>query len=283
MGAGRIVERELRKGADVQSSAEGGEPQETRMRKRSRRFTPVTVERRGAIVVLTLCDQSGSGYIDSTADSQLCHALEDIAFDDSVRVVLLRSEGNQFCLGVDGNERQPWRLQSIEALARLCCPVIAVIDGGAVAEGLELALACDLRFVSNRAYFALPQIAEGRFPRNGATQRLPRLIGRMRALEMLWTGRRLSAREALRWGLVNAVWPWDRLASEVEGYAQRLAQRAPIALRYAKEAVLQGLDCTLDQGMRLEEDLYVLLQTTADWRGGIEAFRRKKKARFRGQ
>ncbi|GBD26679.1 Short-chain-enoyl-CoA hydratase [bacterium HR30] len=235
------------------------------------------------MAVLSFQNDAGGGYIDATIDSQLCHAIEEIVFDDSVRVVVLCSGGREFCLGLADGENTPWRLRSIEALAHLSCPVIAVVDGGAVAEGCELALACDLRFASTRASFALPQLLQGRFPQNGATQRLPRLVGRMRALDMLWRGRRVSAREALRWGLVNAVYPPQRLALEVERYAELLAQRAPIALRYVKEAVLQGLDCTLDQGMRLEEDLYVLLQTTADFRAGLEAFRRRKIARFRGE
>ncbi len=253
------------------------------MKHKATKLWPVEIERKGPIAILTVHHETTKGYIDATGDSQLCRAIEEIAFDDSVRVALLRSGRPPFCLGIAVGESEPWRLRSIEALAQVSCPVIAVVDGAAVAEGLELALACDLRFASERTHFALPQIALGRFPRNGATQRLPRLVGRMRALDMLWTGRRVSAREALRWGLINGIYPRRTLSRQAKHYAHLLTQRAPIALGYAKEAVLQGLDTTLNQGMRLEEDLYVLLQTTTDWRSGVEAFRQKTVARFRGR
>ncbi|GIW45639.1 MAG: crotonase [Candidatus Binatia bacterium] len=242
----------------------------------------VKMERSGGVAIVSLFEPGYPGRMDASMDSQLCRTIEELAFDDTVRVVLLVSRSRDFCLGLAPDEGDGL-VQSVEAVAQLSCPVIAVVHGGAVAEGCELALACDLRFASRRAYFALPQLTEGRFFRNGATQRLPRLVGRPRALEMLWTGQRVAAAKALRWGLVNAVWDEGALRSEAERYARLLAQRAPLALRYAKEAVGKGLDGTLEQGMRLEEDLYVLLQTTADWRAGIEAFRRKKKVRFRGQ
>ncbi|MCX8073591.1 MAG: enoyl-CoA hydratase-related protein [Candidatus Binatia bacterium] len=242
----------------------------------------VRLQRRGAVAVLSFLAPSSDGWLDATTDSQLSLAIEEVSFDDAVRVLLLRSQAREFCLGLT-ETTEPRRLCAITALASVSCPVIAVIQGGAVAEGCELALACDLRFASARAYFALPQLRDGRFPCNGATQRLPRLIGRMRALELLWTGRRLSARQALQWGLVNAVHPDARLFAAAEDFARELAERAPLGLRYIKEAVGQGLDGTLEQGLRLEEDLYVLLQTTEDWRAGIEAFRLKKRPRFRGR
>lgn len=243
----------------------------------------VAREREGDVVYLWLTPAGAKSVLDRRMDNELSRHAEDLAFDDSVRVVVLATRQRDFCLGAIDLEESTAPLTSIEAVAALPCPVVAVIDGGAVAEGLELALAADLRLASSRAYFALPQVREGTMPRHGATQRLPRLVGRMRALEMLWTGRRVQADEAAQWGLVNAVYSPRRLVRAAGELAQSLAARAPIAMRYVKEAVTRGLETTLEQGMRLEEDLYVLLQTTTDWRLGIEAFRQKKRVAFVGK
>lgn len=243
----------------------------------------VDVEQRQGMVFLWLRSGLAGNRMDDATDSALCRTLEDLAFDDGVRVVVVAAREGDFCLGAAQALTPGTALQSIQALARLECPTLAVIQGGAVAEGCELALACDLRLAATRSYFALPQLRAGQFPCHGATQRLPRLIGRMRALDMLWTGRRVSAREAWRWGLVNAVVPSRQLYPEAERLARTLAERAPLGLRFIKEAVGKGLDGTLEQGMRLEEDLYALLQTTTDWRRGIAAFRRKTRARFLGR
>jgi enoyl-CoA hydratase len=168
-------------------------------------------------------------------------------------------------------------------VARLTRPVIAAIQGDAVAEGLELALACDLRVVSDRAHFAMPQMTAGRLPAHGGTQRLPRVIGRTRALDLLLTGRTLDAREAESFGLVSRVAPHDDLQATLAATLAAVKDKGPIALRYAKEAVLKGNDLTLDQGIRLEEDLYVLLQTTQDRAEGVRAFLQKRKPVFRGK
>lgn len=249
----------------------------------SHRKPRVECERAGGVVYLWLTPPARKNVLDRSLDNELCRHAEDLAFDDTVRVVVLAARSGDFCLGANGLEASAAPLASIEAVAALPCPVVAVIDGGAVAEGCELALAADLRLASSRAYFALPQVLRGSMPRHGATQRLPRLVGRMRALEMLWTGRRVAAREAAAWGLVNAVHSPKKLFSAARELARRVASCAPLAVRYAKEAVTRGLESTLEQGMRLEEDLYVLLQTTTDWRIGIDGFRQKKAVSFVGK
>jgi hypothetical protein len=170
----------------------------------------------------------------------------------------------------------------VAAIGALTRPVLAVVNGDAVAEGCELALACDLRIAFSGARFSLPQISEGRLPAHGATQRLPRIIGRMRAMEMLLTGRFMTAREALNIGLVSRVAARAQLATVVREEVESLRNKGAIALRLAKDAVVKGLDLTLEQGIRLEQDLYVLLQTTADRQEGIQAFLEKRKPRFRG-
>jgi len=221
-------------------------------------------------------------HIDEAGAQALCDAVERVVFDPSVRVAVVRSAGRTFCLGVADGGAWETRHDWVAAIGALAVPVVAAIGGDASGEGAELALACDLRIASTRATFGFPQLAEGRFPRCGATQRLPRAIGRMRAVDLLVSGRRVGAREAERIGLVAQVVPAPRLDAAVRAIAAALAAKGPIALRLGKEAVLKGADLTLDQGIRLEQDLYVLLQTTADRAEGVRAFLAKRRPKFRG-
>jgi enoyl-CoA hydratase/carnithine racemase len=174
-------------------------------------------------------------------------------------------------------------LGAASAMADIGQPTIAAISGDALGQGLELALACDFRIASNTARLALNQVEQGELPWDGGTQRLPRLIGRARALDMILTGRMLSAEEAVQAGLIHRAVPPEALDETVRGLAADLAAKAPVAVRYAKEAVLSGLDLTLAQGLRLEADLYFLIHTTRDRTEGITAFREKRKPRFEGR
>jgi len=231
---------------------------------------------------LTLERPGRGNRVDEAAARSLCNAAERIELDDDVALVVLSGSGRVFCQGVDAPG--PWekRHDWIAALAKLTRPVLGVLNGDAVAEGCELALACDLRIAASEACLSLPQIVQGRFPAHGATQRLPRLVGRMRALDLLLSGRSVTAREALNIGLLSRVVSRPRLAAVVRAEVDTLRSRGPVALRLAKEAVTKGLDLTLEQGIRLEQDLYVLLQTTADRQEGIRAFLEKRRPRFRG-
>jgi enoyl-CoA hydratase/carnithine racemase len=157
------------------------------------------------------------------------------------------------------------------------------MNGDAVGAGLELALACDVRVASASARFALPETAAGALPRSGGTQRLPRLVGRGMALRMILLGEVIDAHEALRIGLLSAISESQDLESQTEALAQRMATRGPLALRYAKEAVRRGLEQPLDQALRFETDLTVLLQTTDDRAEGVRAFLEKRKPEFKGR
>jgi enoyl-CoA hydratase/carnithine racemase len=168
----------------------------------------------------------------------------------------------------------------VAAVAGLRVPVIAAIDGTARGWGLALALACDVRIVGTRAVFVAPCVGEGRLPGGGLTQRLPRMVGVGRAMAFLATGESMRASAALACGLASEVVPGARFARVVAARARALAARGPLALRYAKEAVLRAFDLPLDDGVRLEHDLYVLLQTTADRRDGVRAFLERRRPRF---
>jgi enoyl-CoA hydratase/carnithine racemase len=189
--------------------------------------------------------------------------------------------GKDFCLGVDGAE---WpRLAAVDfvaALAAVRAPIVAALRGRVEAEGFELALAADLRVVEPATRFRMTQIGEGRLPSHGGTQRLPRVIGGERALRALLLGEAIDARRAEAWGLAQRIAkPAERAARRLAG---ELAERGPIALRFAKEAVRRAPDFTLDDGARFEHDLYVLLETTRDRAEGVASFLEKRKPTFRG-
>ncbi len=216
--------------------------------------------------------------VDQRVAQDLCAAAERIAFDASVRVAVLEGPRAGFCLGSE-DESDAWP-DWVGAIGALSVPVIAIVAGPAVAEGAELALAADLRIAGPRAAFAFPHLAAGTLPRHGATQRLPRIVGRTRAMELLLSGRRIGANEALRIGLVTQMSRQPAMAARA--LAAELCEKGPIALRLAKEAVRASADLPLAAGVRLEQDLYVLLQTTRDRAEGVRAFLKKRRPRFRG-
>jgi len=233
----------------------------------------VELRRRGAVAHLVL--RLARARIDERAAQELCAAAEELRLDDAIAVVVVESAGADFGLGFAG---LPWgaRLDCVESVARLPQPVVALVAGRAWAESCELALACDLRLASSAASFRLPQIAERRLPAHGASQRLPRLVGAARALEILWSGRAVGGAEAARIGLASRVLAPSRLARAAAALADELASKGAIALRLAKEAVRAASDLTLEQGMRLEQDLYVLLQTAPERAERVRAFQQRR-------
>jgi enoyl-CoA hydratase/carnithine racemase len=215
--------------------------------------------------------------IDDAVLSELADAMSRIADDDSVRVVLLTASAGVLSGGctnapIVGGAA----LRQIEMMPQ---PVIAVIEGGADGAGLALALACDMRVATQDAGFAFTGVG----PSLGVTQRLPRLIGRARTAQMLLAGERIDAATALAWGLVNVVTPRGGANAEAGRIAAAICERGPLAVRYAKEAVVRGLDMPLDQALRYETDLTVILQTTSDRAEGVRAFLEKRAPRFEGK
>ena len=183
-----------------------------------------------------------------------------------------------------GNEEDKTKFLSLaEPIAKLDRPVIAAISGNAIGQGLELALACDIRIASETSCFGMSDIKSGLIPWDGGTQRLSRLVGRGKALEIILTGEVIDAQEALRIGLVHKVVSRKDLMEVAVKIAQEMVSKGPIALRYAKEAIYKGMDMTLEQGLRLEADLYLLIHTTKDRTEGIQAFREKRKPEFEGK
>jgi enoyl-CoA hydratase len=238
----------------------------------------------GPIARLTLTSQR----LDPVALGELASAADAIGADNSVAVVLLRSEGRDFCLGwtddaIEARLKPGAPADAFAGIAALAMPIIATVQGRTSSAGLELALCADIRIAADAARFSLPEVSQGLLPLAGGSQRLARIAGRGAASHMLLLGEDMDAAAALRCGLVSRVVPVPDLESEAEALAAKLAERGPIALRYAKEAVVQGLELTLDQGLRLELDLSIVLQTTADRAEGVKAFLEKRKPEFEGR
>jgi enoyl-CoA hydratase/carnithine racemase len=238
--------------------------------------------------------------VNNLVNLQMSQEMDDICRqinqDNDIYVVIITGAGDFFCGGNEleksfqSSKKQPRRDEEIakqyniaSSVAGIEKPVIAAINGDALGQGLELALACDIRIASQKAHFGFPNEAMGLIPSDGGTQRLPRIIGRGKALELIFTAEIISATEALETGLVSKVVASESLIAEVDTLAKAMTGKAPISLRYIKEAINKGLDLTMEQGLRLEADLYFLLHTTSDRTEGIKAFQQKKTPEFKGQ
>ena len=227
--------------------------------------------------------------------AEIRQACQDISEDDGVALALVTGAGACFSVGQERPDKpdsdeapSPLDLdwinshQAASALASLPIPVIVAINGDAFDHGLELALAGDIRIAAQGARFGFTCLAQGVLPWDGGTQRLPRLVGPAWGRDMLLTGRVVDSSEALAIGLVNRVVPGERLMAEVQELAENIAAGGPVAARYAKEAVLKGLDLSLHQGLGLEADLNVLLHSTNDRGEGIRSFLERRPPRFGG-
>jgi enoyl-CoA hydratase/carnithine racemase len=241
----------------------------------------IVYARKAHIAGITLNRPSAGNAINQELAQELAEICDRINGEDDIYVVILTGAGKSFCSG--GEEGVEKIYHPAAAVAAIDRPVIAAINGGASGMGLELALSCDIRIASDKARFGLPQVAAGRIPMEGGTQRLPRIVGRGKALELLMTAETISAGEALEIGLVSKVVPSGELMGEAVKLAETIAAKGPIALRYLKEAILKGMDMTLEQGLRLEADLYFLLHTTSDRTEGVKSYLEKRKPEYKGK
>ena len=257
-------------------------------------YNTIMVEKRAGIGYLTLNRPEVRNAFNQEMIDEIRDALRTIDKDEEIRVLIITGAGRAFQAGADIAELSVMRPMDIlrwnegivrinAALEKLRQPVIAAINGDALGQGLELALSCDIRLASDKANLGFPQIVQGLIPMDGGTQRLPRIVGKSKALELILTGEIISAQEALEIGLVNKVIAKEELIAEAEAIARTMTTKGPIALRYAKEAVNKGLDLSLEQGLHLEADLYLLLHTTEDRTEGIRAFLEKRPPKFKGR
>ena len=258
-------------------------------------YTAITTTADDGVAVVTLNRPDVHNAMNDAMRRELTDCFNAIAVDDAVRVVVVTGAGERaFSAGADIREfveplvpvrfrEQRRRVDFRQAMDRCAQPIIAAIRGYAFGGGLEMALACDIRVAGEGARLGLTEIDLAIIPGGGGTQRLPRLIGRGKALEMILTGARIPAAEALRIGLVERVVPDAEVLPATMELAKNIASKAPVALRYAKEAVVKGLELPLADGLRLEGDLSTLLRTTDDRVEGAKAFLEKRKPRWTGK
>ncbi len=225
----------------------------------------------------------GDPMMTARQSAELVELLAEYSEDRELRAVVLRSESADFCVGIDDELIMQGSYTSspspADLLAGLRVPVVAVLTGRVESAGLELALAADVRLAAPDARFRLSEVSQGRLPCWGGTQRLPRVVGQAAALRMILFGEYVVAADALHQGLVHEV--VDAPLERAGEYTAEWLTRAPLALEYAKEAVRDGSELRLREGLALEADLNTLLQTSRDRAEGIAAFLGKRTASFR--
>ena len=255
----------------------------------------LTLHVEGGLAILTVNRPRVLNSLSIAVLEEMRKALRQLAQDRTVRVVVLTGAGDKaFIAGADIQEMLALTTTGMREFSRLGQEVtnllqamskvtIAAINGYALGGGFELALACDIRIASDEAQLGLPEVSLGIFPGFGGTQRLPRLIGRGRAAELIFTGERIDAAEALRIGLVNRVVPSEKLLDEAKGLAAQILARAPIAVRHAKEALNRAEETPLQEGLQYERESFGLTAATKDREEGMRAFVGKRKPRFEGK
>ncbi len=253
-------------------------------------FEHLRYELDGEVAIITVDRQQALNALNQDVLYELGLAFDLAASDTEVRALVITGAGRAFVAGADiadlrdlgdsfaGRDTSLGGQDVANTLASLPFPTVAAINGFALGGGLELALAADLRVAAPGARMGLPEVGLGLIPGFGGTQRLPRLIGQSRALDLILTARHVAADEALQLGLVNRV-AEDALEAAV-ALARQAAKNAPIALGLAKEAVVRGLEVTLQQGLEIEADLFGMVVTTADMREGTSAFLEKRSAKW---
>jgi enoyl-CoA hydratase/carnithine racemase len=239
----------------------------------------ITVALESGSATAKLSRPDARNRISQAMGRELMDLAERVEDDDSILALAITGAGAAFCSGFDSDVD----LRLVETLGLISKPTVAILNGDAYDEGLELALALDLRVAQAGARCALTQLSRGALPHFGGTQRLPRLIGATQALLMLLTGDPVGGEQALQLGLVTYLArdrkEMGRVAHEL---LRTLASRGTLGVRMVKDAVRKGFDMTIEQGIRLEEDLYALLQTSADRAEGVKAFLEKRKPLFKG-
>lgn len=251
--------------------------------------------RDGDVVTVTLARPDAANSFSRAMLEELWAAGASVADDASVRAVIFTGAGEKaFCAGADLKERASMTpdevvatvtliRETISAVARLPMPTIAAINGAALGGGTELALACDIRLASSTATMGLTETTLAIIPGGGGTQRLARLVGPGRAKELIFTGRRITAGDALTYGIVEEVCAPEDLRGRALELARTIARNGPIAVRAAKEAIDRGGDLPLDEALRLETTLYARTIETEDRTEGLQAFAEKRAPVYRGR
>lgn len=255
----------------------------------------VLIRREPGVITAVINRADKLNALNKDVFDDLNHLLDVLETDKTARVLIITGTGEKaFSVGADLKERQGMnekdilvRFDYVRALylrlERLPMPVIAAINGAALGGGLELALACDLRVAAENATLGFPEVDLAIIPGNGGTQRLPRVVGVAKAMELILLGKRVSATEALSFRLINAVSPVGQSVAHAIVWANKMIESAPLALQQAKLAIRMGTQTTLEQGLSLETEAYRLCLYSKDRVEGLKAFSEKRKPIYRGE
>jgi len=258
-------------------------------------YQNLLVETRDDVTIVTINRPDKLNALNDRTVEELEAAFTALGADPATRGVILTGAGEKaFVAGadiaelatqspVDGRERSLRGQRVLDRIERLGKPVIAAVNGFALGGGCELAMACHVRVASENAKLGTPEVKLGIMCGYAGTQRLPRLVGKGRALEMLLTGEMVDAAEALRIGLVNRVFPREKLLAEAEGLLRKMLANGPVSLRFTMDAVTDGLEMGIGEAQRNEATLFGLICTTEDMKEGTKAFLEKRPARFQGK
>ena len=255
----------------------------------------VLYEKKGPVAYITLNRPQVLNALNQRTWEELRSAFEDARDDAEVRGIIVTGAGNKaFAAGADISElakataveaekSSSYGQEVLNLVESLGKPVIAAVNGFALGGGCETAMACTIRVASENAKFGVPEVTLGLIPGCGGTQRLPRLVGKGRALQLILSGGMIGADEAYRIGLVNEVVPAADLISRAEAILKPILANAPLSVKFALEAVNNGLDTTVTEGLALEASYFGLCAGTEDKKEGTEAFLKKRKAQFQGR
>lgn len=252
----------------------------------------VLIERDGPIGMITLNRPEAYNAISPTMLQAVCEAFESLDRDDNIQVIILTGSNKAFAAGADiksmapatpmdvlrTNTKQYW-----DRIRQINKPSIAAVSGYIFGGGCELAMHCDLIVASESASFAHPEIKLGIIPGAGGTQLMAKALGPYRAMELILTGEPLSAQKAYEYGIVNRLVPVERYLDEAKELARVIAERPPVAVRLARQAVRHGIENTFREGMELERRNFMLLFDTDDQKEGMQAFLEKREAKFQGK
>jgi len=254
--------------------------------------TTITVTREQGYALLQLNRPEVLNAISLELITDLVEALQHADADDAVRCIVITGNDRAFAAGADIREMAESTAVEMllrdqfarwESIRRISKPLIAAVGGFALGGGCELAMACDIIIASETARFGQPEITIGVIPGAGGTQRLTRAVGKAKAMEMVLTGRMITADEALRWGLINKVVPAESLLGEARAWATEIASSPPLAVRLAKEAVLRSFDTTIEGGLAFERKNFSLLFASEDQKEGMRAFLEKRRPGWKGR